>query len=97
MLVELKGRFNVGLDLKDVFYLIGLQVLNKGIKKFNKEDKLSIFHIATCKVLSSYWFYKFEGVDEAGWPHWKELKPIKDMNDKDQQKLMKEAIIEYFN
>jgi hypothetical protein len=39
---------------------------------------------------------KFDRVDEDGWPHWTELKALKNLDDAKQGLLMKEAIIKYF-
>ncbi len=33
-------------------------------------------HIAICKVLSLAGYYELEGIDEAGWPHWKLIKKL---------------------
>ena len=63
-------------DLKSVLFLIGVQELGKGIRDFTKEEKRDLIHIAICKVLSYSGFYELEGLDEAGWPHWKLKKKL---------------------
>ena len=70
--------------------------LDKIITDFNKEEKTHLFHIATCKLLSKYGYYRFKLVDEDGWPHWEELKSLGDLSAKEQKSLMKKAIVEYF-
>lgn len=97
LLVRLTDQFDLDLDLKGVLYLIGVQELNKGIKKFTKEEKVAVLHVAVCKLLSVYGFYEFERVDEDGWPHWKELKVLKSLSEKEQEILMKKAILNYLN
>ena len=97
LLIKLQKRFGSDINLKGVLYLIGVQELNKGLKKFSKEDKVSIFHLAICKLLSNYGYYVFDYVDEDGWPHWKETKALKSLTEKQQETLMKKAIIEYLN
>ena len=41
--------------------------------------------------------HKFDHVDKDGWPHYKELKAIKNLSEEEQQDLMKRAIISYLN
>ena len=78
-------------------YLIGIQELNFGVRRFSKEEKINVLHVATCKLLSMYGFYKFDSIDKDGWPHYTELKALKDLSNDDQQNLIKEAIIDYIN
>ena len=53
-------------------------------------------HIAVCALLSQWGYYKFTGHDDAGWPHWKETSKLPSLNAKQQDKLIREAIVEYF-
>ncbi len=97
LLIRLQEDLGEELNLKGVLYLIGVQELNKGLKKFSKDDKLNIFHVAVCKLLSPFGYYQFERIDEQGWPHWKEIKPIKNLPENEQELLMKKAVLKYFN
>ena len=36
-------------------------------------------------------------IDEDGWPHFKNIKKMPHLDDKEQDTMMKEAIIDYFN
>ena len=71
------------------------KILN--LKEFSKEEKQDILHLAVCKLLTPYGYFKFEKVDEDGWPHWIELKAIKNLSGKQQDLLIKEAILTYFS
>ena len=97
LLKKLESQFNDEMSLKGILYLIGIQELNFGIKRFSREEKINVLHVATCKLLSNYGYYKFDSIDKDGWPHYKELKAIKHLSENDQQKLIKEAIIKYLN
>ena len=92
---KLEKQFNEEMTLKGILYLIGVQELNVGIKRFGREEKLDILHLAVCKILSPYGYYKFDKVDEEGWPHWVELKALKNLDETEQNLLMKKAIINY--
>ena len=97
LLLKLQKEIAEDIDLKGVLFLIGVQELQKGIVSFTKEEKQDILHLAVCKLLTPYGYFKFEKVDEDGWPHWIELKAIKNLSGKQQDLLIKEAIIAYFS
>jgi hypothetical protein len=83
-------------DLNNVLYLIGIQELGKGVQDFSKEEKQDLIHIAICKVLSLGGFYKLEGLDDEGWPHWSTLKKVPKLDLPEQEFLLKMYILEYF-
>lgn len=83
-------------DLNAVLFLIGVQELGKGRRKFSKEQKQDLMHIAICKILSFSGFYVLEGIDEDGWPHWKMMKKLPHFDMLEQEKLMKMHVLEYF-
>lgn len=83
-------------DLNSVLFLIGVQELGKGNKTFSKEEKQDLMHIAICKVLSLAGYYKLEGTDEDGWPHWLATKKLPRFDLLEQEKLLKIQIIQYF-
>lgn len=83
-------------DIKVILFLIGVQELGKGPRKFSKRQKEELMHIANCRLFSELGFYELEGVDQDGWPHWKKLKPIPAYNILEQEMLMKTLIVKYF-
>ena len=97
LVLRLNDQFDADMSLKGVLYLIGVQELNMGLSGFSREDKASVLHVAVCKLLSGYGFFKFEKIDADGWPHWKEIKPLRSLSPKEQELLMKRAILEYLN
>ncbi|SVE29061.1 uncharacterized protein METZ01_LOCUS481915 [marine metagenome] len=97
LLEKLENQFDQEMTLKGVLYLIGVQELNLGIKQYEREEKVNVLHVAICKILTPFGFYKFDRIDEDGWPHYIELKAIKNLSESQQELLMKEAIITYLN
>ncbi len=93
----LMKQFGKKPDLNAILFLIGIQELGKGITEFTKEEKQDLMHIATCKVFSLSGYYELEKVDEEGWPHYTAVKPIPFANLKEQEKMLKWHILEYFN
>lgn len=83
-------------DIKVMLFLIGVQELGKGPRKFSKRQKEELMHIATCKLLSYMGFYELEGLDQDGWPHWKAVKTVPNYTLLEQELLMKSLIVTYF-
>ena len=83
-------------DVKVMLFLIGVQELGQGPKKFSKRQKEELMHIATCRLMSMMGFYELEGLDQDGWPHWKLVKTIPNYTLLEQELMMKSLIISYF-
>lgn len=83
-------------DLNEVLFLIGIQELGRGAKRFSKEEKQDLMHIAICKVLSLSGYYVLEGLDKEGWPHWKLVKKLPHFDLLEQEKLLKIHVLEFF-
>jgi hypothetical protein len=97
LVLKLEKQFDDEMSLKGILYLIGVQELNMGIKRFGREEKLDILHVAVCKILTPFGYYKFDRIDDEGWPHWIELKVLKNLDEHKQGLLMKEAIVKYLS
>ena len=83
-------------DLNAVLFIIGMQELGQGAKRFSKEEKQDLLHIGICKVLSLSGYYELEGLDKDGWPHWKLVKKLPHFDLLEQEKLLKMHVLEYF-
>ena len=98
VVTKLSAKFADGdrLDLDAIIYLIGMQELGQLDRKFKKDHKLDLMHIAICKLLSPYGYYEFDYVDEDGWPHYKVKEVLPHLKAGEQSILMKDAIVNYF-
>ena len=96
LLKKLDDRFGGGLDVQSILFLIGVQELGQGYRQFKKDEKVDLMHVAVCTVLMPTGYYVFVGRDEEGWPHFELKNPLPDLNQREQEHLMKEAILEYF-
>lgn len=83
-------------DIKVMLFLIGVQELGKGPRKFSKRQKEELMHIANCRLFSELGFYELEGLDQDGWPHWKLVKEIPRYTLLEQDMLLKSLIVNYF-
>ncbi len=93
---KLATQFGDDIDLQAILFLIGVQELGKGKIKLSKNEKLDVMHIAICTLLTPYGYYKYEGLDKDGWPHWEVNEKLPPLKPSQQQLLMKQAIIDYF-
>lgn len=84
-------------DLNTVLFLIGIQELGRWKKKFSKEEKQDLMHIAVCRLLGYDGYYEFVGRDEDGWPHWQQVRELAPQPIADQEKLLKINAVRYFN
>lgn len=84
-------------DLQAVLFLVGIQELGRVPDgKFSKEEKRDLMHIAVCRLLSYEGYYEFEGRDADGWPHWKQIAPFTTKGLPEQERIIKEKLIQYF-
>ena len=93
---KLVERFGKKPDVETVLFLIGIQELGDVSAKFTKEQKQDLMHVAVCTVLMPSGYYEMEGVDEDGWPHFKQLKAMPELNPFEQEAFLKDHILLYF-
>ncbi|MFV8280640.1 hypothetical protein ACNKXS_03805 [Christiangramia marina] len=95
---KLSNQFADGeiLELDAIIYLIGVQELGQVHRKFKKDHKLDLMHIAICTLLEPYGYYEFDYFDEDSWPHFKVKEELPSLKAGEQSVLMKEAIVNYF-
>jgi len=97
LLNKLSEQFGADIELDAILFLVGVQELGQGFRKFSKSEKMDLMHIAICRLLEPYGYYTFEGNDADGWPHYSKQENLPHLDSDDQQVLMKRSILEYFN
>ena len=93
---KLVERFGKKPDMEAILFLIGIQEFGQIKPKFTKEQKQDLMHVAICQLLSPSGFYELERVDDEGWPHFRQLKPMPDMNPVQQENFLKDHVLLYF-
>ncbi|MCF6180596.1 hypothetical protein [Lutibacter sp.] len=98
VVTKLSNKFGEGetLQIDAIIYLIGVQELGKGSQSFEKDEKINLMHIAICRLLEPFGYYKFDFFDEEGWPHYKIVEELPILKPGEQTVLIKEAIVLYF-
>lgn len=83
-------------DLQAILYLIGIQELGLLKKKYTKEEKQDLMHIAVCKLMSFEGYYEFVGRDQDGWPHYNQVRSLPNNDVEGQERFLKTLTIQYF-
>jgi len=98
LVTKLSTQFADGdaLELDAIIYLVGVQELGQYHRKYKKDDKLDLMHIAICRLLEPYGYYEFNFFDDEGWPHYTVKEELPTLKAGEQSVLMKQAIVDYF-
>lgn len=83
--------------MNGVLLLIGVQELGQGPQEFSKEQKQDLMHIAVCTILAPSGYYKLDGLDEEGWPHFTQLKALPELQTYEQENFLKDHALLYFS
>ncbi|MEN8137596.1 MAG: hypothetical protein ABFR62_04110 [Bacteroidota bacterium] len=83
-------------DVETILYLVGVQELGNGQTKFEREEKVELMHMATCKLLEPFGYFEFTVKDPDGWSHYKQVKAMDDFSGEEQYNLLKRASVFYF-
>jgi len=91
-------RFGKLPDMEGILFLIGINELGQSPKrkKWSKEQKQDLMHIAVCTLLSQDGYFVMIGKDEEGWPHFENIQPVPATDLNTQEQLLKECVIKYF-
>jgi hypothetical protein len=93
---KLLERFGKKPDMEGILFLIGIQEFGEFRKKFSKEQKQDLMHVAVCSLFAQSGYYELEKVDEDGWPHFRQLKALPVMNMMEQENFLKDHVLLYF-
>ena len=93
--LKFESIFGGGIEMDGILFLIGIQELGQGFKTFEKDEKMNLMHVAVCRLLSPLGYFTFSHKDEDGWPHYVKEPNLPGLSQKDQEKLLKQAIIAY--
>ncbi|TDW99464.1 hypothetical protein [Dinghuibacter silviterrae] len=94
---QLVERFGKKPDLNAILMLIGIQESGQHKQEYTKEEKQDLMHVAVCHLLSGSGYYTLERLDEDGWPHYAQLKPLPALSLRDQENFIKDHVLLYFD
>ena len=84
------------LNIDGIIYLIGVQELGQIGRPYAKDEKVDLMHIAICKLLEPFGYYKYDFTDPDGWPHYRLVQELPALKAGEQTILIKKAIVQYF-
>lgn len=90
-------RFGKKPDVEAVLFLIGVQEVRNLKKKYSKEQKQDLMHVAVCTLLAQSGYYNLDSYDKDGWPHFTQLKGLPEFNLMEQENFLKDHILLYFD
>jgi hypothetical protein len=94
--IKIKEKYGIKPEMDGILFLIGIQELGAGKQDFGKEQKQDLMHIAVCTVLAQSGYYLLEGLDEEGWPHFRQLKTVPEFSPIEQENFLKDHVLLYF-
>ncbi len=93
---RLVERFGKKPDMETLLFLIGVQELGHIRRRFSKEEKQDLMHIAVCSLFRQSGYYEVDRTDKDGWPHFRQLKALPVMDMIEQENFLKDHILLYF-
>ncbi|MEO6453015.1 MAG: hypothetical protein ABIN97_03030 [Ginsengibacter sp.] len=93
---KLMQKFGKKPDMEAILFLIGIQEFGNIKSKFTKEQKQDLMHVAVCSLLAQSGYYELEGIDNEGWPHFKQLLELPQFNMIEQENFLKDHVLLYF-
>jgi hypothetical protein len=94
---KMMERFNKKPDMETILFLVGIQEFGDIREKFTKEQKQDLMHIAVCSLLSQSGYYELDRLDEDGWPHFRQLKALPELDPIAQENFLKDHVLLYFD
>lgn len=83
------------ISMEGILLLIGIQESSIFKDIYSKEEKIDLIHIGMCNILLKDKYYEFSHHDEEQWIHYKNIKPLPEMNTEEENLFIKEKIIAY--
>ena len=96
ILNQMGEQFGMEPDLKGILFLIGLRETGCGKKDYSKEQKEDFMNLAICRILSLSGYFSYHGLDDYGWPEWKQEKAFPRLELDQQEGILKRHIVQYF-
>jgi len=93
---QLIARFGKKPDMEAILFLIGLQETGAAQASYSKEQKQDLMHVAVCTLLTPSGYFAPEGLDDDGWPHFRQLREMPNLPLKEQEDFLRDHVLLYF-
>jgi hypothetical protein len=82
--------------LGDLLLFIGIRESGLPPKDFTDKEKADLIQMATCTILVPGRYYELFWVDDTGWPHYRQLVRVPEMNAEQKVLFYQPYILKYF-
>jgi hypothetical protein len=82
--------------LEDLLLFIGIREAGLPPKEFTDKEKADLVQMATCTILVAARYYELFWVDDTGWPHYRQLIRVPEMNEEQKALFYQSYILKYF-
>lgn len=89
-------KFNKKPTLETVLLIVGWQETGLATTTLTKQVKQDLLHVGVCSVLIQAGYYILDYYDNEGWPHFIQVKPLPNETLFEQEFLLKQNILIYF-
>ena len=82
-------------DMEAILLFVGIREAGLPPKSFTEKEKVDLKQMAIYTLLVPSGYYQLFWVDDTGWPHYKELKRMPEMNMAQRDEFLKEYVLKY--
>lgn len=95
--LRVSKHFKVTAEFDFMLFVIGIQDLGKGFTQYSRDEKWDLINLGKCRLLTRLGYLKEVGRDNEDWPEFEEVRNVKSLSPTFQKRLLKQAMIEYFD
>jgi hypothetical protein len=96
LMLKVSKHFKVTADFEFMLFIIGVQERGTGFAEYTRDEKWDLVNLAKCRLFTRLGYLRENGYDDENWPVFLEVKKMRSLSPSFQQRLLKEAMIDYF-
>ncbi len=93
--LKVKERLGTAPDLDNVLMFIGVYESGRPLKNFTEKEIMELKQMALCTILAPARYFEIMWVDDTGWPHFRNLERVAEMNPSEREEFIKPYILRY--
>lgn len=93
--LKVKERLGTSPDLDNVLMFIGVYESGRPAKNFTEKEIMELKQMALCTILAPARYFELMWVDDTGWPHFRNLERVPEMNPSEREEFLKTYILRY--
>jgi len=82
-------------SLDTILYLLGVQEVGQGTRRYSKQEKIDLMHVGLCTILEQTGHCRRTGATPDGWPLFEQKKSLPP-GDRERESLLRQGLIAYF-